>query len=74
MKGVTLFAAIMFSICSVNYFFWFVKNTNQLIDRGMLDFTSIWNYIATNALLGFAFMSLAIFLWTLFSKQQKTKK
>ena len=74
MKGVTLFAAIMFSICSVNYCFWFVKNTNQLIDKGMLDFTRIWNYIATNALLGFAFMSLAIFLWSLFSKQQKTKK
>lgn len=74
MKGVTLFAAIMFSICSVNHFFWFVKNTNQLIDQGIFDFQNILNYSGTNVLLGIAFMSLAIFLWTLFGKQQKTKK
>ncbi len=73
MKGVTLFAAIMFSFCSVNNFFWFVKNTYQLIDQGMLDFANIWNYVVLNILVGLAYMSLAIFFWTLFSKQ-KTKK
>ena len=61
MKGVTLFAAIMFSICSVNNFFWFVKNTYQLIDQGMLDFANIWNYVVLNILVGLAYMSLAIF-------------
>ena len=44
MKGVTLFTAIMSSICAINHFFWFVKNTNQLIAQELFDFNSIWNF------------------------------
>lgn len=74
MKVVTLFTAIMSSICAINHFFWFVKNTNQLIAQELFDFNSIWNFSVTNVLNGLFFLSLAIFLWSLFSKQQKTKK
>ena len=65
MKGVTLFAAIMFSISAVDRW---VAVAQLIINN------SNWTYWVSAALLALPLTAGAIFFWTLFSKQQKIKK